>query len=134
MTTESIETPQARAEGCCCACEGHSGTAANEAPETPRERVNRRWNEIMQETRVAQTGVQILFGFLLSVAFTPLFHDLDTFDHAVYVTTVISGATATACLIAPVSIHRGGCPAGGQADGDRAGLRSGSRTPKMTVQ
>jgi hypothetical protein len=106
MTTESIETPEARAEGCCCAREGHSGTAANEAPETPRERVNRRWNEIMQETRVAQTGVQILFGFLLSVAFTPLFHDLDTFDHAVYVTTVISGATATACLIAPVSIHR----------------------------
>ncbi len=60
----------------------------------------------LQETRVAQTGVQILFGFLLSVAFTPLFHDLGTFEHAAYVITVVSGAAATACLIAPVSIHR----------------------------
>ncbi|MFG3103550.1 DUF6328 family protein [Streptomyces sp. NPDC048182] len=77
-----------------------------DAEESPRERVNRRWNEIMQETRVAQTGVQILFGFLLSVAFTPRFHGLDTFDHVVYVLTVVFGASATAALIAPVSIHR----------------------------
>ncbi|CAM5259027.1 hypothetical protein STENM36S_07736 [Streptomyces tendae] len=105
VTTESIERPEESTEAC-RACGGHNGTIPDEPPETPRERVNRRWNEIMQETRVAQTGVQILFGFLLSVAFTPLFRDLGTFDHAVYVTTVISGATATASLIAPVSIHR----------------------------
>ncbi|MFV0131193.1 DUF6328 family protein [Streptomyces sp. HMX112] len=77
-----------------------------ERPETARERVNRRWNEILQETRVAQTGVQILFGFLLSVAFTPLFRDLGTFDRVVYVITVVLGAAATGSLIAPVSIHR----------------------------
>jgi hypothetical protein len=105
MATDSIEWSEA-ATGRCDVCRGDGSTSPDEAPETPRERVNRRWNEIMQETRVAQTGVQILFGFLLSVAFTPLFHDLGTFDHAVYVVTVISGATATACLIAPVSIHR----------------------------
>ncbi|GAA4811919.1 DUF6328 family protein [Streptomyces ziwulingensis] len=75
-------------------------------PESPRERANRRWNEIMQETRVAQTGVQILFGFLLSVAFTSRFQDLDTFDHVVYVVTVVCGAAATGALIAPVSLHR----------------------------
>nr|WP_234029725.1 MULTISPECIES: DUF6328 family protein [Streptomyces] len=78
----------------------------DEPPETPRERVNRRWNETLQETRVAQTGVQILFGFLLSVAFTPLFRDLDVFDRAVYTITVVLGASATGALIAPVSIHR----------------------------
>ncbi|MER7175703.1 DUF6328 family protein [Streptomyces mesophilus] len=77
-----------------------------EAPESARERVNRRWNEILQETRVAQTGVQILFGFLLSVAFTPLFRELATFDRVVYVVTVVLGASATGSLIAPVSIHR----------------------------
>ncbi|MCC8451013.1 DUF6328 family protein [Streptomyces rochei] len=105
MTTQ-IEWSGTKPGGC-DACAGHDAESPeDEAPETPRERVNRRWNEMMQETRVAQTGVQILFGFLLSVAFTPLFHDLGTFDHAVYVVTVISGATATACLIAPVSIHR----------------------------
>ncbi|WP_336320094.1 DUF6328 family protein [Streptomyces lavendofoliae] len=93
--------------GTACAC-GHGtgdGSVA-ERPETARERVNRRWNEILQETRVAQTGVQILFGFLLSVAFTPLFRDLGTFDRVVYVVTVVLGAAATGSLIAPVSIHR----------------------------
>jgi hypothetical protein len=90
-----------------CACvagAGHGPVA--ERPESARERVNRRWNEILQETRVAQTGVQILFGFLLSVAFTPLFRDLGTFDRVVYVLTVVLGAAATGSLIAPVSIHR----------------------------
>ncbi|TXS52309.1 DUF6328 family protein [Streptomyces sp. t39] len=77
-----------------------------EQPETPHERVNRRWNEILQETRVAQTGVQILFGFLLSVAFTPLFRELDGFDQGLYVATVVLGASSTAALIAPVAIHR----------------------------
>ncbi|WP_395570434.1 DUF6328 family protein [Streptomyces sp. BK79] len=105
MTTEPMELSGATA-GECDACHGGGATSQEEEPESPHERINRRWNEILQETRVAQTGVQILFGFLLSVAFTPLFHDLSTFDHTVYVITVVSGATATACLIAPVSIHR----------------------------
>ncbi|GAB2600624.1 DUF6328 family protein [Streptomyces capparidis] len=93
------ESAGGRAPGGVCA-------AAGEREETPRERVNRRWNEILQETRVAQTGVQILFGFLLSVAFTPAFRELGTFDRTVYVVTVVLGATATGALIAPVSIHR----------------------------
>ncbi len=96
---------------------GEASREGDAAPETPdhvstgpvegaRERVNRQWNEILQETRVAQTGVQILFGFLLSVAFTARFADLGTFDRSVYVTTVILAAGATGALIAPVSIHR----------------------------
>ncbi|GGU59007.1 DUF6328 family protein [Streptomyces lavendofoliae] len=93
--------------GAACACgHGIGDDPVAERPETARERVNRRWNEILQETRVAQTGVQILFGFLLSVAFTPLFRDLATFDRVVYVLTVVLGAAATGSLIAPVSIHR----------------------------
>lgn len=90
------------------ACVGSgAGEYADAArPESARERVNRRWTEILQETRVAQTGVQILFGFLLSVAFTPPFRELGTFDRTVYVLTVVLGAAATASLIAPVSIHR----------------------------
>ncbi|MFI8193267.1 DUF6328 family protein [Streptomyces sp. NPDC085946] len=102
----TAETTAREAPGQCASCGGTTSTTEHEAPEPPHERVNRRWNEIMQETRVAQTGVQILFGFLLSVAFTPLFRDLGTFDHAVYVITVVLGALATGSLIAPVSIHR----------------------------
>ncbi|MFJ3950551.1 DUF6328 family protein [Streptomyces sp. Je 1-4] len=90
----------------CPSCRRSYHPPIEERQESARERVNRRWNEILQETRVAQTGVQILFGFLLSVAFTPYFHELETFDHVVYVITVILGASGTGALIAPVSIHR----------------------------
>jgi fatty acid desaturase len=106
MTEQSAES--AREDTACCGHhDSHSrpGSGAD-APETPRERVNRRWNEILQETRVTQTGVQILFGFLLSVAFTPMFRELETLDRGIYVTTVVLGAAATGSLIAPVSIHR----------------------------
>lgn len=34
--------------------------------------------ELLQELRVAQTGVQILFGFLLAVVFQSRFEDLGT--------------------------------------------------------
>ncbi|MBT1093459.1 DUF6328 family protein [Streptomyces sp. Tu102] len=103
MTDEAAsDAPQT--EGPCCCTAGEHRVPESEEPE--RERLNRRWNEILQETRVAQTGVQILFGFLLSVAFTAHFHRLETFDHVVYVITVILGASATGALIAPVSIHR----------------------------
>nr|WSW71129.1 DUF6328 family protein [Streptomyces sp. NBC_00995] len=82
------------------------GKTEEVAEEDPRERVNRRWNEILQETRVAQTGIQILFGFLLSVAFTQRFERLGDFDHRVYVVTVVLGAAAIGALIAPVALHR----------------------------
>lgn len=39
--------------------------------ESEEERADRQWQELIQEIRVAQTGVQILFGFLLTVVFTP---------------------------------------------------------------
>lgn len=78
----------------------------SEPGETAQERVNRRWSEILQETRVAQTGVQILFAFLLSVAFTPRFAQVSGVDQAIYVVTVVLAAAAAGSLIAPVSIHR----------------------------
>ncbi|MEU6888922.1 DUF6328 family protein [Streptomyces viridosporus] len=105
MTEQPVE--RVGEDATCCARHDDRGPGpGGEAPETPRERVNRRWNEVLQETRVTQTGVQILFGFLLSVAFTPLFRELETFDRVVYVITVVLGAAATGSLIAPVSLHR----------------------------
>ncbi|WP_138893861.1 DUF6328 family protein [Streptomyces chryseus] len=107
MTMTGQRAEPSPGEAACDGCRADDRPEPRDAEqETARERVNRRWNEILQETRVAQTGVQILFGFLLSVAFTPLFHDLGTFDRTVYVITVVCGASATGSLIAPVSIHR----------------------------
>jgi hypothetical protein len=74
--------------------------------ETPQERADRLWSEMLQEVRVCQTGAQILFGFLLSVAFTPLFASLGGFDKGLYVAAMVLGACATGALVAPVSFHR----------------------------
>ncbi|MFI9106078.1 DUF6328 family protein [Streptomyces fildesensis] len=80
--------------------------ASTRHDEDPDQRADRLWLELLQEVRVAETGVQILLGFLLTVAFTPRFADLNDFDRNVYLTTVLLGAAATGALIAPVSLHR----------------------------
>ncbi|AJP00476.1 membrane protein [Streptomyces cyaneogriseus subsp. noncyanogenus] len=74
--------------------------------ETEEERADRMWQELIQEVRVAQTGVQILFGFLLTVVFTPKYDDLADTDRIIYIVTVVLGAAATGALIGPVSLHR----------------------------
>ncbi|WP_443076627.1 DUF6328 family protein [Streptomyces sp. TRM 70361] len=79
---------------------------AEERRETEKERADRRWTELLQEVRVAQMGIQILLGFLLSVAFTNRFTDLGPIDRNIYVVTVLFGSAATGTLIAPVALHR----------------------------
>ena len=82
------------------------GAGADGRGETEEERADRRWQELLQEIRVAQTGVQILLGFLLTVVFTPLFHELEQTDRTIYLVTVVLGSLATGALIGPVSFHR----------------------------
>ncbi|MGW0389990.1 DUF6328 family protein [Streptomyces sp. NPDC003042] len=74
--------------------------------ETAEERADRQWEELVQEIRVAQTGVQILFGFLLTVVFTQHFQVLSRTDKTIYVVTIVLGSLATGALIAPVAFHR----------------------------
>ncbi|MFD5158594.1 DUF6328 family protein [Streptomyces hawaiiensis] len=74
--------------------------------ETEEERADRMWQELIQEVRVAQMGVQILFGFLLTVVFTEKYEDLSGTDQTIYLVTVVLGACATGALIGPVSLHR----------------------------
>ncbi|MFF7244717.1 DUF6328 family protein [Embleya sp. NPDC008237] len=70
------------------------------------ERADRRWNELLQEVRVVQTGAQVLFGFLLSVVFTPKFDTLGDFDNGLYVAAVVLGAASMGVLVSMVSLHR----------------------------
>ncbi|MGY1642207.1 DUF6328 family protein [Geodermatophilus sp. SYSU D00703] len=74
--------------------------------QTPEEVLDRNLAELLQEMRVAITGVQILFAFLLTLAFTSRFEEQGAFATAVYTVTLLSTATATLVLIAPVSFHR----------------------------
>ncbi|MFJ2792164.1 DUF6328 family protein [Streptomyces sp. NPDC087290] len=74
--------------------------------ESPEERADRRWTDLLQELRVAQTGVQILFGFLLAVVVQPRFAEISDTDRTIYVITVLLGSATAAALIGPVSYHR----------------------------
>ncbi|RYP83717.1 sodium:proton antiporter [Nocardioides guangzhouensis] len=76
------------------------------ADETQRERLNRNWEELLQELRVSQTGVQILTGFLLTVPFSQRFSDLSDLQVAAYLTALCGGVLSTGFLIAPVAFHR----------------------------
>jgi hypothetical protein len=74
--------------------------------ETELQSVDRHFNELLQELRVAQTGVQILFAFLLGLAFTPRFPDLTNAQQAIYLVTLVLSAISAALLIGPVGYHR----------------------------
>jgi hypothetical protein len=79
---------------------------AYEREESESERLDRNWNEILQELRVTQTGSQILTGFLLTVAFQNRFTDLDTVQVALYLALVVGAIITTALGLTPVSLHR----------------------------
>ncbi|UOR03015.1 DUF6328 family protein [Leucobacter allii] len=74
--------------------------------ETPNQRADRNWNELLQEVRVTQTSTQILGAFLLAVAFQPRFTELDDYQRALYLVLVAVAALATAPALALVMLHR----------------------------
>ena len=74
--------------------------------ETENERMDRNWNELLQELRVTQTGTQVLSGFLLTLAFQPRFASLDSFEHGLYVGLVLLAGMTIVAGLAPVNLHR----------------------------
>jgi uncharacterized membrane-anchored protein len=76
------------------------------ADESEAERLDRNYGELLQELRVAQTGVQILFAFLLGIAFQNRFTSIQSYQRGIYLVTLLAAACAAIMLIAPVAIHR----------------------------
>jgi hypothetical protein len=79
---------------------------SQEHSESDKEQNDRRYQELLQELRVAQTGVQFLFAFLLTLAFTQRFDTVTDFQRFLYVATLMATAVASALLIGPVPFHR----------------------------
>lgn len=77
-----------------------------ERDETPAERADRNLMELLQELRVAVTGVQVLFAFLMAVPFQQRFATVSDFQEKVYFATLLLSVTATAFMIAPSAYHR----------------------------
>ena len=69
-------------------------------------RLARNMGELLQELRVAQAGVQILFAFLLSVAFTARFGTATSFQRVTAIVTVLLTTASAALMMAPVAWHR----------------------------
>jgi hypothetical protein len=77
-----------------------------ERTEDDQERLNRQMMELLNELRVAMPGVQILFGFLLTVPFQQRFAQVNDFQQTIYFVTLVAAAVAAAFLIAPSAYHR----------------------------
>src|SRR6202158_6623748 len=74
--------------------------------ESEAERADRNLAELLQELRVAGLGVQVLFGFLLSLPFTTRFTRLNQGQRDLYLACLVLAAVATALLLGPVAYHR----------------------------
>ena len=77
-----------------------------ERDETRTEQLDRNWQDLLQELRVAQTGVQLLTGLLLTVPFQSRFLELAAHHRVIYLVTVALSMIATGLLISPVVLHR----------------------------
>jgi Family of unknown function (DUF6328) len=80
--------------------------SADPRDESTAERDDRNLAELLQELRVAGLGVQVLFGFLLSLPFTSRFARLSHGQRDLYLATLVLSALATALLLGPVAYHR----------------------------
>lgn len=77
-----------------------------EREETPAERLDRNWNELLQEIRVLQTGSQILAAFLVVLPFQDRFEELDAVQVGWYVGLLLLALLIVALLLTPVGMHR----------------------------
>src|SRR3954467_1202009 len=74
--------------------------------EDEAERLDRELMELLNELRVVMPGVQVLFGFLLTVPFQQRFGEIDGFQRMVYFVTLLLTAASAAFLMAPSAFHR----------------------------
>lgn len=77
-----------------------------ERDESEAERLDRNYGELLQELRVLQAGVQILFAFLLTIAFQQRFASVTVLQRNIYLVSLINASIATVCITAPVAFHR----------------------------
>lgn len=74
--------------------------------ESEDERLDRNWNDMLQELRVVQTGVQLLSGFLLTLPFTERFTEIDVWQERLYLALVVTAGLAVGATLTPVMVHR----------------------------
>src|SRR4051794_30363853 len=74
--------------------------------ETPLQRCDRNLVELLQEVRVIQTGVQVLFAFLLMAPLSAGFPQLTGSQRVEYFVTLLASGAAAVLLTALTAHHR----------------------------
>lgn len=74
--------------------------------ETPDQRADRNWSDLLQELRVNQTGVQLLAAFLVTLPFQSRFTELDGFQQRWYLGILGLAFLTVGVTLTPVAIHR----------------------------
>ncbi len=78
----------------------------NDRNETDSERYDRNWLELLNELRVAQTGVQVLAGFLLTLPFTSRFAEISGGHRTIFLVAFSFAVVTVGLMTAPVALHR----------------------------
>jgi len=81
-------------------------TPPDERQETPAERMDRLFGDLLQELRVMQTGAQLTSGFLLTLPFQSRFTTLDDFQRGLYLVLVLLSLMTTALIMTAVAVHQ----------------------------
>ena len=74
--------------------------------ESQPERLDRNTVELLNELRIAGTGIQVMFAFLLILPFNRGWTRVDAFQRTVYFITLLVVALAAFLLLAPPIHHR----------------------------
>jgi uncharacterized protein DUF6328 len=86
--------------------DAHPQAADDDREETTDEKLDRNTIELLNELRIAGSGIQILFAFLLVVPFNAGWTKTTSFERAVYFVTLVLVAVAAVLLLAPPIHHR----------------------------
>jgi Family of unknown function (DUF6328) len=74
--------------------------------ESESEKLDRNWDELLQELRITQTGLQLLSGFLLTLPFTQIFPTVDDGQKSLYLALVVIAGIAVGVNMTPIMLHR----------------------------
>src|SRR5215213_8454208 len=85
---------------------GTDESGASQTSEDRRERLNRRFTELLQESRTAILGVQVLFVFLLRVPFSERYPSVGALEQYVFYATLLCTILSAMLLMAPAPHHR----------------------------
>ncbi|MFD1210675.1 DUF6328 family protein [Arthrobacter sp. GCM10027362] len=74
--------------------------------ESFEEKLDRNWNDLLQELRVMQTGAQIITAFLMTLPFQNRFDKLEGYQVGLYILLLVFSVLLTGLIMTPVAIHR----------------------------